>query len=237
MAPDLIHKFMLRLKHSPVGPVFNPWWQTDQANDIGPRAPVIRRAQLRAYLSERVDKARLIVIGEALGYRGGHFSGVPMTSEQILLGKKQAAGINPTDLFAKIRPRRTSRPDKYPRGFYEPTATMVWSRLLQLGFGPREFVIWNAFPWHSFNPRVGLLSNRAPNKTERSAGLPVLEAFLELFQPDQVVALGKIAGAQLEQLEVTARCVRHPASGGARLFQEQIARVLRQPVMQTAHSS
>ena len=225
MSMDLIQEFIVQLKHSPPGAVFHPWWQSDGTNDIGPRAPAIRRAQLRAYLCDRMGKARLIVIGEALGYRGGHFSGIPMTSEQILLGKKQAAGIDPAGVFAKIQPRRTSRQDKYPRGFSEPTATMVWSRLLRLGFHPIEFVIWNAFPWHSYNPRVGILSNRAPNKTERSAGLPVLKAFLELFRSDRVVALGKIAGAQLDQLGITARRIRHPASGGARLFKEQIAQL------------
>jgi len=89
-----------------------------------------------------------------------------------------------------------------------------------------EFVLWNAFPWHSFDSRRGMLSNRMPNKSERAAGLPVLKAFLELFPCDQVVALGKIAAAQLEELNVNAHCVRHPASGGATLFRTQIAKIL-----------
>jgi hypothetical protein len=55
----------------------------------------------------------------------------------------------------------------------------------------------------------------------------VLKDFLELFPCDQIVALGKIAGAQLEQLGVNAHCVRHPASGGAKLFRQQIARIVR----------
>jgi uracil-DNA glycosylase len=71
-----------------------------------------------------------------------------------------------------------------------------------------------------------MLSNRMPNKSERAAGLPVLKAFLELFRCDQVVALGKIAAAQLEELNVNAHCVRHPASGGARLFRQQIAEIV-----------
>ena len=98
--------------------------------------------------------------------------------------------------------------------------------LLQHGLKPDRFVLWNAFPWHSFDPRRGILSNRMPNKSERAAGLPVLKAFLELFPCDQVVALGKIAAAQLEELKVNAHCVRHPASGGARLFRQQIAKIV-----------
>jgi uracil-DNA glycosylase len=72
-----------------------------------------------------------------------------------------------------------------------------------------------------------LLSNRMPDKSERAAGLPILRAFRELFPCKQVVALGKIAAAQLEQLGTNAHCVRHPASGGAKLFRQQIARILR----------
>jgi len=97
---------------------------------------------------------------------------------------------------------------------------------LRLGLKPDQFVLWNAFPWHSFDPRRGMLSNRMPNKSERAAGLPVLKAFLELFPCDQVVALGKIAAAQLEKLNVNAHCIRHPASGGAKLFRHQIAKIV-----------
>ena len=91
---------------------------------------------------------------------------------------------------------------------------------------PDEFVLWNAFPWHSFDPHRGLLSNRTPNKSEQFSGRPVLKAFLELFPCPQIVALGKIAAAQLEQLGLNAHCVRHPASGGAKLFRQQIAKIV-----------
>src|SRR5882757_4017542 len=111
--------------------------------------------------------------------------------------------------------------------FSEPTATIVWRALLKIGVVPDEFVLWNAFPWHSFDPRRGLLSNRMPNKSEQLSGRPVLKDFLELFPCEQIVALGKIAGAQLEQLGVNAHCVRHPAFGGAKLFRQQIAKALK----------
>jgi uracil-DNA glycosylase len=90
-----------------------------------------------------------------------------------------------------------------------------------------QFVLWNAFPRHSFDQHRSMLSNRMPNKSEQAAGLPVLKAFLELFSSDRVVALGKIAAGQLQKLGVDAPCVRHPASGGARLFRAQIAEILK----------
>ena len=215
-----VEKFVQLLKKSPSGAVFNPWWEIDEENDVSPHSPAIRRKHLAVYFRERLGKARLAIIGEALGYRGGHFSGIPMTSERMLLGKQQ-------HIVAGIKPRRTSKPSVCPNGFSEPTATIVWGALLKIGVVPDEFVLWNAFPWHSFDPRRGLLSNRRPNKSEQLSGRPVLKDFLELFPCEQIVALGKIAGSQLEQLGVHAHCVRHPASGGAKLFRQQIAKLVR----------
>ena len=226
MSAQSVETFIGLLKESPPGDVFNPWWQMDKQNDIGWNSPGIRRKQLRAYLCKRLKTARLAVIGEALGYRGGHFSGIPMTSERILLGKKKDDGIEPAQVFSSITPRRTSKPQECREGFSEPTATIVWSTLLKLGLSPEQFVLWNAFPWQSFEPRLGILSNRTPTKSERSAGLPLLKAFLDLFPCHEVVALGRVAAAQLEELNVHARYVRHPASGGAKLFRQQIAKIV-----------
>jgi uracil-DNA glycosylase len=226
MSSKAIDDFLRMLKKAPSGAVFNPWWQVDKQNDIGRNAPGIRRRQLRVYLRERLGKARLVVIGEALGYRGGHFSGIPMTSERILLGKKKDAGVELEQVFSSITPQRTSKPQKCPDGFSEPTATIVWSTLLRLEVSPEQFVLWNAFPWHSFDSRRGRLSNRTPTKTERCAGVPVLGAFLKLFRFDKVVALGKVAASQLGDLNIEAHYVRHPASGGAKLFRQEIAEVV-----------
>src|SRR5262245_27997631 len=240
MSRKRLDEFPQLLKSSPSGAVFNPWWQIDEKNDIGPYSPTIRRKHLTCYFRQRLGKARLSIVGEALGYRGGHFSGIPMTSERMLLGKhpdivtahsqrrsllvSSEGGLRPPlQIISGLKPRRTSKASVCPHGFSEPTATIVWGTLLRLGFRPEEFVLWNAFPWHSFDPRRGLLSNRMPNKSEQLSGRPVLKAFLELFPCEQIVGLGKIAAAQLEQLGVNALCVRHPASGGAKLFREQIA--------------
>jgi hypothetical protein len=149
-----------------------------------------------------------------------------MTSERILLGRSNKVRMKSDELFSTVKPRRTSKPEKCPEGLSEPTATIVWVALLRLGIKPEQFVLWNAFPWHSFDSRRGMLSNRMPNKSEQAAGLPVLKALLELFSCHQVVALGKIAAGQLQKLGVNAHCVRHPASGGARLFRAQIAEIL-----------
>jgi uracil-DNA glycosylase len=230
MQTNSIEKFIVLLKRSPGGAVFNPWWQVDKENDVDRNAPTIRRRHLRAYLQERLDKVKLVVIGEALGYRGGHFSGIPMTSERILLGKKKDGGIKPEHVFSGIKPCRTSKPEKCSNGFSEPTATIVWSSLLGLRLMPEQFVLWNAFPWHSFDPRRGMLSNRMPALKERAAGLSALKAFLDLFPCEKIVALGNVAASQLKELNVEFHRARHPASGGASLFRQQIELVVKEIV-------
>src|SRR5438270_8299356 len=161
-----IDDFLRLLNVSPSGAVFNPWWEVDEQNDVGHNAPAIRRNQLRAYLKERLGKSKVAIIGEALGYRGGHFSGIPMTSERLLLGRSKKVQMKSNDFFSDINPRRTSKPEKCAEGFSEPTATIVWGTLLHLGVRADEFILWNAFPWHSFDSRRGMLSNRMPNKFE-----------------------------------------------------------------------
>ena len=226
MAADSVEHFIRLLKKTPPGAVFNPWWQVDKQNDMDSNTPAIRRKHLRAYLHTRLGKVKLAVVGEALGYRGGHFSGIPMTSERMLLGKKRDDGIAPEHVFSGIKPRRTSKREQCPEGFSEPTATIVWTTLLRLGLKPKQFVLWNAFPWHSFDPRRGMLSNRMPTKKERSAGLSMLKAFLDLFPRDEIVALGNVAASQLQELNVESHRVRHPASGGAKLFRQQIGKIV-----------
>ena len=216
-----LERLLKLLKKSPDGTVFNPWWQVDAENDIGPDAPLIRREQLCAYLSTRLRTARVALVGEGLGYRGGHFTGIAMTSERILLGKKDDIGLS--EIFSGIEPRRTSKNEICHNGFSEPTASIVWGTMLKLGVPGRGFVLWNIVPWHTYNPRIGMLSNRTPTNSELAAGVPVLQRFLKLFRCDQVVALGRLATAHLPE----ATHMRHPASGGLSLFRRQMAAFVR----------
>ena len=200
--------------------VFNPWRDTDPANDFGKEAPAIRRDQLRRYLADRVGHARLLLVAEAAGYQGCKFTGLAMTSERQLL----AAGAIDDVYFAGGK-RRTSRDSVKPAGFNEPTATVVWGRMLAAGLRGREWVNWNTFAWHPFADRA--LSNRTPTRRELEAGGPVLERFLALFPGVPVVTVGEKARGKLGELGVQAvAAVRHPAYGGAAEFGRGIGRLL-----------
>ena len=199
---------------------FNPWREVDAVNDIGREAPAIRRENLRRYLAERVGRARLLLVAEAAGYQGAKFSGIAMTSERQLL----ASGSLGEEFFAGEK-RRTSREAVRAQGFTEPTATIVWGRMLEAGLAGHEWVNWNTFAWH---PRKdGPLTNRTPTPQEFEAGVPVLDRFLSLFPGAAVVAVGEKARAKLGDLGVdVVAAVRHPANGGATDFRRGIDRVL-----------
>ncbi len=217
-----VDRFIAELQAFSRPRVFNPWADLDRTNDFGPEAPAIRRDQLRRYLSERIGRARLLLVAEAAGYQGAKFSGIAMTSERQLVGSPSL----PESVHFDGAKQRTSRESVRPGGFTEPTATIVWGKMLEAGLAGREWVNWNTFAWH---PRgATALSNRTPTPDELVAGRPVLESFLALYPKVPVVAVGEKARATLQELGVkVVAAVRHPANGGATKFREGIEKLLR----------
>ena len=218
-----IESFIKSLKHSPsTDPMFNPWYETDPENDQNFRGPQIRRRHLNLYLQQRLSSARYLLIAEAVGYQGAHFSGIAMTSERILLGHSRHKIIHPSQVFMRQCPQQTSSVEKWPRGLSEPTATIVWSSLLNFGIDPYSFVLWNAIPWHPYDPRhpKKLLSNRTPTLSELEYAVPFLQVFLNLFPNCMILAIGKKCASLLEKMRVDCHIARHPANGGAIQFRQ-----------------
>lgn len=220
-----MHTFLNLLRKSPAGAVFNPWHDKDADNDASSRAPGIRRRHLEAYLNERRD-AKYILLAEALGYQGGHFTGMAMTSERLLLGHLTGRGLTPDMVLSTLAPRRTSREEVKADGFTEPTCTIVWGAMHELGIDPRRVILWNAFPWHPYKPDKGMLSNRTPTDDEVLLGKPVLDALLRYASGARIVAIGQKSAALLAAMGLPAPAVRHPANGGAGQFRTQFARIV-----------
>jgi len=213
-----IQNFIESLTSSPDTPIFNPWYESDRTNDGVPNAPGIRRRHLYHYLHERQKTATHLLLAEAIGYQGGHFTGMAMTSERIMLGHKVRDGILPEHVFRDVAPERTSRIELKENGFSENTATIVWKALIQNHIDPYSVVLWNTFPWHPYDPDRGMLSNRTPTSDEFESGKAHLSEFLKLFPNCTIVALGRHAHSTLGEMGYDSIALRHPAFGGAPAF-------------------
>ena len=120
--------FVADLARADIGRTFNQY-----------EASPLRRARLAVYLARRAS-ARILLVGEAAGYRGARVSGIPFTSERQLSGR--------------------------PPG--ESSATLVQRVLAELGL-EREALLWNLVPTHPHEPG-NPESNRRPTRDEVEAG-------------------------------------------------------------------
>ncbi|MFQ5654301.1 MAG: uracil-DNA glycosylase [Planctomycetota bacterium] len=182
--------------------LFNPYRDNDPELDR-PRGAAIRRRNLRSYLSA-FREARFVLVGEAAGYNGCRFSGIPFTGENLLVGERPLTWAEGLGL---------ERSSRGPKLSAERSAHIVWGGL----GGGREFVLWNAVPWHPHHPGRSL-SNRKPRRAEIDTGSPILEGFLELYPRAQPVAVGRVAEAALRACGHDPIYVRHPSMGGKPRF-------------------
>ena len=179
-------------------PRFNPYRGVNPAVDR-PGADRIRRANLQRYLESFQAWPEALVIGEAPGWRGCRFSGVPFTSEAQLTGGLPFCGAS-------------SSLGSQPHA--EAAATIFW-QVMQT-YHPR-FLVWNSLPLHLYQPGEPL-SNRTPSQVEIRQAKAMLAALISLLQPRQLVAVGRCAAAAVQGLELAAVQVRHPSHGGAKAF-------------------
>jgi len=188
--------------------VVNPYREAVPELD-GPAAARRRRENLETYM-ERVGVPRVVLLGEALGFRGGRFSGIAFTSERQLAGPEERRLPWAGPPF-----RATSR---NPILWLEPSGSVVWGAL---GGQARGALVWNTFPWHPHGAK-GPLSNRTPERSLVAANLHVLERLLAEIDGARVLAVGRTAQAALATLGVKALALRHPSHGGAHLFRQQL---------------
>jgi hypothetical protein len=170
-------------------------------------APAIRRANATAYLEARAGRAPLLLIGEAMGYAGGRFTGIAFTAERTLHGWGMPYEST------SIR----------PEGWAEQSGTIVHGALAALGL-EAETVLWNVVPAHPHRPGDPL-SNRTPTVGELRVGAEVLGELIERLEPRAIVAVGRSAERALNELGLPGdACVRHPANGGATAFRSGLER-------------
>jgi uracil-DNA glycosylase len=175
----------------------------------------IRRRNLRLYLDE-IGRPAILLIGEAVSYRGGRLTGIAFVSETLMLsGVSTRSGR----ILGADHGYRKATPS--PKLSTEASATMVWSTIAEIEPLP---LLWNAFPFHPFH-EGDPDSNRVPSANELLIGQRFIERLLRLFPIRRVVAIGNQAALSLTKLGIEHVKVRHPSQGGKQMFVEGMARV------------
>ena len=180
-------------------------------------ANAVRRRNLRLYLTAMTAIApRMLLIGEAVSYRGGRLTGIAFVSESVML-----AGVDTRSGRILGAENGFRKATSGPRLSTEASATMVWGTIREMKPLP---LLWNAFPFHPFhegNPE----SNRAPSAAELLIGERFIARLTRLFSFRQVVAIGNSASLSLQRMNIEHTKVRHPSQGGKNLFVEGMARL------------
>jgi uracil-DNA glycosylase len=172
----------------------------------------IRRENLHIYLKKMHKlKPEIMLVGEAPGYRGCRLTGVPFTSEHLLMNNMKGLELFGREAGYKLAVEK----DKLLK---EATATIIWETLIKHEI---MALAWNAFPFHPHKKDDGE-SNRAPLNKELLIGEKPLLKMLEMFNIKKVVAVGNKAEQTLNKLNISCHKVRHPAQGGKNDFVEGI---------------
>jgi hypothetical protein len=198
MTSPSIEAFMDRLASGETGPGIN--------NFFDHRLPenAQRRRNLGIYLQEMLARSpKVLLVGEAPGFRGMRITGVPFTNRTILEG--------PANGFGLFGPGKGYVLPADAAGIAaEPTATVMWEVLAELDFLP---LLWSACPWHTHVPGQPL-SNRTPTAAEAARGTQFWQALTEAFRIETVVAVGNVAHRSLGRAGLEVPKIRHPAHGG-----------------------
>jgi uracil-DNA glycosylase len=195
-------KFLVALAQIRLPGVFNPY---ADCCDVFDRADAAhrRRKNLESFLEASLDcNVKTIWIARDLGYRGGRRTGVPLTDDVHLALVGQ--------LLGGIELKRATKGPVVA----ERTAAIVWKVLARIH---QPVVLWNVFPYHPHEPNDPF-SNRAHTAAEREVALPLLKSLIDMFRPQQLVAIGRDAQLALTELKTPVAPVRHPSYGGQSEF-------------------
>jgi len=186
-------------------PLFNPYNDNNPTVDL-PNANEIRQENLRNYLRSFPKRPSVVLVGEAPGWRGCRFSGVPFTSEEQL--------CNGNLPFKGLQSSNKALPYK------ESTATIFWRHM---SHHHPKFFAWNCIPFHPYKLK-NLISNRTPIEEVSDWSWLLLE-ILSLIKPKQVIAVGRKAEESLSKIGSLHSYVRHPANGGSKNFKKGIEKI------------
>ena len=182
------------------------------------RESEIRRENLYIYLTllKKLSPS-ILLIGEAPGYRGCKLTGIPFTSEKILI-EGNCFGILGMDKGYRYI-------NSIERLQTEVSANIVWNELKKLDKPP---LIWNIYPFHPFYA-TNQNKNRHPSSREIKMGKEVLIKLLSMFFIKKIGAIGRISESGIRSLMIDSEIqyIRHPSFGGKNLFQKGLSDLIK----------
>ena len=157
---------------------------------------------------------KILLVGEASGYKGCKLTGIPFTSGYVLAH---------SPCYQQVRPKLI-----YDKNKSENSATIVYGALESWGIPIfRKLVFWNSFPFHPHNAD-NLSSNRKPTTNEVEIGKDFLQILNKLFNFEIYIAIGDTASKSLTTLfpNTPILSVRHPSYGGKNQFIEELHHII-----------
>lgn len=172
---------------------------------------MIRKHNLLTYLMKMKSlNPKLLLLGEAPGYKGCRLTGIPFTSESILANHAFFKNLD----FHFINDKLES----------EQSATIVWNVLQDYREKP---LIWNIFPFHPYDGK-NQNTNRTPNENELELGKVYLLKLLDIFNIEIIAAVGRKPESKIKEVSIKSHYVRHPANGGKTKFINGINKIMSQ---------
>jgi len=173
----------------------------------------LTRRNVSLYLKKMKKlKCNTVLVGEAAGYKGCRLSGIPFTSEYILIKGEYNGFFGVDKGFSVTDSEKLNR---------EHSASIVWQTFTDFGIYP---LMWNAYPFHPYK-KNDHMSNRTPTNKELEIGREFLEELLKIFSMKCVIAVGNKAKMSLDSMGVSSSKIRHPANGGKVAFRDGLQKL------------
>lgn len=189
---------------------FNPYNQLSKATDDR-TAPGIRQQNLRLYL-ESHEKLKTKVIWAYLfpTYEEAKRSGVPMGNSNTF---RQIEEILNTDRKFE----KATKIKRIPNS--SSMSEILWNTAEEIGINP---IIWPVIPFYLHNPGARK-TKRKPKADEVEMYGEYFKLILEIYQPKNILAIGKDTKNALDQLKIKSKYIQHPRRG-IKAFKKTVSR-------------
>jgi hypothetical protein len=198
-----IEEFVFELtKQDNTSTVSNPYLNPDIADN------------LRLYLNvmSKIEGRRVLLVGEAPGYKGCKITGIPFTSGKVF------------ERFHHPLLKEIGSQLKLAKIEAESTATIVWEYLTKKKNTP---LFWNSFPFHP-HPKGNEHKNRAPTSHEIKEGMIHLQRLHSIFKPEVIAGIGEkgVECAKRVCPNQNILYIRHPSFGGKSEFIDGMDKII-----------